>query len=382
MTAIIVISGIFVFIYVLLMAYLSMGLMRLNKSRDLHGNNEDVSIIVAFRNEEHHLAGLINSLKQLIVEKRQIEVILVNDHSEDASEKIIRENIQGTNEISFRLINLPTIDGLTGKKAALNMAIEEASYDILLFTDADCIIKPRWVDAMTSYLGDGIEMVCGPVIYKQTPGIPAFLFRIEFLSLVLSGAGAFGMQRPVFCNGANLLIRKESFLKARRKMKGRSYASGDDVFLLHSVISEYGKHSAVFAFSEKSIVETAAPDNIGQFLTQRMRWASKSVAYKNFFAVFMAVTVYSTCLMIIILLISGVFSETLFYSGLIALIIKALIDASLFKNGRKIHQSKWLPLISIPLQILYIPYVVVIAPLSLIVQGTWKGRKTVKKARK
>jgi cellulose synthase/poly-beta-1,6-N-acetylglucosamine synthase-like glycosyltransferase len=375
MTTTVVISGIIVFIYVLLMAYLSRGLIQLNKGRHVKENYEDVSIIVAFRNEEHHLAGLINSLKQIKVEKRNIEVILVNDHSEDASEKIISENIQGTNEISFRLINLPAIDGLTGKKAALNMAIENASFDILLFTDADCIIKPRWVDMMTSYLKDGIEMVCGPVIYKQTPGFSADLFRIEFLSLVLSGAGAFGIHRPVFCNGANVLVRKQAFLKVRHSMSGKSFASGDDVFLLHSMLSEYGNHSAVFAFSEEGIVETAAPNNFVRFLGQRMRWASKSVAYKNSFAVFMAVTVYVTSLMIMILLFSGGFSNTMLYTGLIALMLKAFADAILFLNGRKIHQNKWLPLISIPLQCLYVPYIVLTAPLSFIFRTKWKGRK-------
>jgi poly-beta-1,6-N-acetyl-D-glucosamine synthase len=375
MIILLIVSVVFTLIYVVMMFSLSAGLSRLKKNLPGTPDKENVSIIVAFRNEERHLRKLISSLKEMKTEYGRIEVILVNDHSDDSSATIVNELLHEKSDFNIRLINLATESGSEGKKKALKQGIEAATFDVLLFTDADCIVPPLWVETMMSFLKESVVMVCGPVRYLPSRGIWNFFFRTELFSLVLSGAGAFGIRRPVFCNGANFLIRKKAYLNIHNKMRGMSYASGDDVFLLHAILKEYGPQSAHFAFSDECIVQTEAPAGVCQFIVQRMRWASKSIAYTNPFAIFMAVCVYLMCLTIIVLLIFGVFSNIALYAGIFALLLKSLADAIVFIKGKKIHGQLWLPLISFPFQILYIPYVVFVAPLSVLFRPVWKGRR-------
>ena len=63
--------------------------------------------------------------------------------------------------------------------------------------------------------------------------------ELEFLSLIGSGAGAIGIENPIFCNGANMAYRKDVFLETNN-FNNDNTVSGDDVFLLHSIKASGG----------------------------------------------------------------------------------------------------------------------------------------------
>lgn len=365
--------------YVLLLILLISGLKKLQTSEKPSDKNSDVSIIIPFRNEEANLPSLLDSLEKLCFSERNAEVIFINDHSADAGEQLIRNFIKRTDKLSVKIINLSAFQDLSGKKDAQKTGVDAASYDYLLFTDADCIVKPEWVNSMLSYAEKGIQMVCGFVELKRKSGFLQHFYYTEFLSLVLSGAGASGIKKPVYCNGANMLLHKKAYQKVIDKTIGKKYATGDDVFLLHAIISEFGNPAVRFAASTTSIVETIPPENFPEFLNQRTRWASKAKSYHNGFAIFMALTVFLTSLYILLLLPASFFYRELFPFAILILVVKTISDASFFYLGRLFHGMKYLHLLSFPFQIIYIPYIVLTAILSIILPGKWKGRKIIQK---
>ena len=84
------------------------------------------------------------------------------------------------------------------------------------------------------------------------------------MSLIGTGAASIGLQRPLFCNGANLAIRKTIFEKNKNKIRNE-ISSGDDVFLMHSVKNN-SKKSIRFMKSFEAIVLTQPKKNINEFI--------------------------------------------------------------------------------------------------------------------
>ena len=123
---------------------------------------------------------------------------------------------------------------------------------------------------MLSIFNDkSVNMVSGPVMFIEN-NILDQIQNLEFLSLIGTGAASIGLQRPLFCNGANLAIRKTIFEKNKNKIRNE-ISSGDDVFLMHSV-KKNSKKSIRFMKSFEAIVFTQPKKNINDFINQRKRW--------------------------------------------------------------------------------------------------------------
>ena len=91
------------------------------------------SVVVAVRNEADNIQNLVNDLALLAYPPEKFEVILVNDHSTDATDEKIRSMLVDFS--SCRLLRLP--EGNEGKKAALQLGIAAARFEIIVTTDAD-----------------------------------------------------------------------------------------------------------------------------------------------------------------------------------------------------------------------------------------------------
>ena len=70
--------------YMFLMMVLNTGWYSLKGSKNLNVDKyTKVSIVVAVRNEEKNIAGLLESIEKQNYPKEKIEIIIVNDHSTD-----------------------------------------------------------------------------------------------------------------------------------------------------------------------------------------------------------------------------------------------------------------------------------------------------------
>jgi poly-beta-1,6-N-acetyl-D-glucosamine synthase len=241
-------------LYILLIGGFAIGVLRLKKAVAKNDKPKEVTVVCPFRNEEHHLLNLIKSLSLLNLKNIKIELIFVDDHSMDSSVHIIKNNMHLLSEFSVQLLSL-SFSNEFGKKAAQRHGVLHSSHEIIVFTDADCLVPENWIDSLLSYKNDSANMVCGPVEYTYGGSWLKLAYSTEFMSLMLSGAGSFGIGMPIFCNGANMLIQKKAYLRSMNQIGGTNLASGDDVFLLHSIIKNSGSKSVRFAYTQDAVVQ-------------------------------------------------------------------------------------------------------------------------------
>lgn len=333
--------------------------------------SKKVSIIVAVRNEATTIQKLLYTLTSQSYSN--FEIIIIDDHSTDHTNSIIIDFI--TNNRIIPILYFKLCDTEYGKKAALRLAIAKASGEIICTTDADCTPHENWVATMVSYLESGYYLVSGPVVFKKENSFLEKIFALEFLSLIGSGAGAIGVKRPIFCNGANMCYRKHDFV-LQQSFAIDNYTSGDDVFLLHTF--KQGHKPICFAKSPDAIVETYAPKTIQEFFAQRLRWASKAKGYRDYDSIFVSIIVFIiNCSILITGCIS--FFETKYFSIFLEVIlIKLVIDMFILIPTCHFFKTKKLLLFALPLLIVYPLYILSVGFFSFFMPFSWKGRKYIR----
>lgn len=101
-----------------------------------------ISVIIPARNEEHDIAGALHSV--LAQEGVDLEVIVVNDHSTDATGILVDEIAAKDSRVKV-IHDPPLQSGWLGKCNAMQQGATRATADYLLFTDADIYHAPGCV---------------------------------------------------------------------------------------------------------------------------------------------------------------------------------------------------------------------------------------------
>ena len=114
----------------------------LGTARPYGGANDDrvqCSVVVAARDEESRIEDTVRHL--LAQRDVPLEVIVVDDRSTDRTDEILRRLAQHDDRVrTQRVHELP--DGWLGKCHACHLGAASAKGDWILFTDADCWLKP------------------------------------------------------------------------------------------------------------------------------------------------------------------------------------------------------------------------------------------------
>ncbi|HUW92512.1 MAG TPA: glycosyltransferase [Bacteroidales bacterium] len=237
-----------------------------------------ITVVVACRNEASTVSALLRSLAAQDYPAGLLEVIVVNDNSTDRTPVVVSEFITNNLKpslIKIRLINNP----FTGKKSAIRHGIEKSSGELILTTDADCTVGPGWVSAYAGfYARTGSDMILARVNQPRGRGFVSRFGALEFAALqgVTEATARSGF--PVMCNGANMGIRRETYLRHAGQLH-EDIPSGDDMFLLHSVKHEGG--DVGYLADAAAAVNTATAVSAAALLRQRARWASKAGRYRD-----------------------------------------------------------------------------------------------------
>lgn len=369
-----IILFLFCAIYCILIVFFTLGwYIKPSVTKHSQNNLPGLSVIIAVRNEASNIPDLLKHLKLQDYPKEKFEVILSDDHSDDQTLQLLK-NL--TAEMSnFSCITAPA-GSKPGKKEAIARALKIARGSIIVFTDADCHMNPEWLRHIGNEFHDtNLQMLLAPVeIQINTRKIFSAIQSLEFMSLQGVTAGAANLNKPVMANAANMACRKVAIEKVKTSMSGKNYLSGDDMFLLHAIKKIYPK-SIKYSKNLQAVVETKAAPGLRNFLTQRARWSSKSVAYKDFFTLFTGAAVAGLNILIVTGILAGLFVPDLLYPTLIIWGIKTLIDFPLIYGVAGFWGKKHLLWLYIPLQVIYPFYVFFTLLYAIFSSVKWKGRK-------
>lgn len=330
-----------------------------------------VSIIIPARNEADEVSRCLYGAIHQNYPADKIEIILVNDHSTDGTLAIAK--LMEDRYPELRVLDLP--EGLEGKKAALTYGISQAEGEVILQTDADCRLQPYWARHMAAQFKGNTGMVAGPiqVEFAQESWFERFQ-ALESMGLIAITAGSIASGHPNMCNGANLAYLKEAFEKVNGFEGVDKVASGDDELLMQKIRIK-GKYHIRFAKCQDAIVFTKAIPEWKDLRTQRLRWVSKARAYLNKGTNAVQVLSYLAFVGLPVLLLGG-FVNPMFSLVAIELFVLKLV-ADFYLMYRSLQFFHKLPLLTqvIPLQFVYIPYVIWIGLAGNFVKKyNWKGR--------
>ncbi|MBI5324132.1 MAG: glycosyltransferase family 2 protein, partial [Ignavibacteriae bacterium] len=114
-----------------------------------------VSVIVPARNEENNIRKCIESIMKNNYPEKYYEVIVVNDRSSDNTGSILENlQLQYKNLLVVDITETTINKNLRGKPGALQKGIETAKGEIILMTDADCIVSKNWIESVTNSFND------------------------------------------------------------------------------------------------------------------------------------------------------------------------------------------------------------------------------------
>ena len=248
-----------------------------------------VSVLIAARNEEEKIHLTIEDILAQNYPKELLEIIIVDDHSTDKTSEIISSYANK----GVKLIKLNEKEPLNSyKKKAIAEAIKLSNGELIVATDADCLMKPNWLNTIVNMFETGdYNLISSPVVYFEEKSLFERLQTLEFLYLIGLGAAGIGNRMPSTCNGANLAYKKSVFVELGGFKGIDELASGDDELFLHKVAFAH-PNTIGFCKSEDAIVFTHGKPNLKEFIQQRKRWASKSVKYKDKKLIFVAVAVW------------------------------------------------------------------------------------------
>ncbi len=343
-----------------------------------------VTVICAVRNESENISNILNDLVNQNYPANLLEIIIVDDHSDDNTYQVTEEW-----EKKYSKVSLLSSHG-EGKKEAIQHGVRHARGELILFTDGDCRTGENWIRAFVShYLNHHASLMAGPVILtvdKNTTNLQEVFYglqALEFASLIASGAGSMSIGRPVMMNGANMGVSRKA-MTAVNDLKADRSPSGDDMFLLQS-IKRMPRHKIHFIKAREALVNTKPAFTLKQFLSQRIRWSSKGRLYRDPDIIITGAVVLFFNMALVGILIAAIFQPVYLFYYILGLLFKFTVDFPLLYFYSDFYDMK-ANLKYLPMLIPFYPlYVVMVFLLGGIIPFSWKGRwysgqKTNKKA--
>ncbi len=337
-----------------------------------------ISIIIPARNEEENIVDCLNSIADQSYPKHLFEVLVVDDHSTDHTAEIILsyrdQNVQLISLKDFVAEN----EINSYKKKAIEIAIQQSSGDLMVTTDADCIVSPGWLQTIaTFYEEKNPAFIVMPVAINCGNKFIEIFQSLDFMTLQgITGASVYKKFHSM-CNGANLAYTKKAFIEVGGFKGIDNIASGDDMLLLHKIFNLY-PDGISYLKSREVIVQTDPVKTIAQFLNQRIRWASKADKYddKRIFAVLVLVYFFNVWI-----LLTGIacffFTRPFTYYFIATIAAKTIIELFFLYPVARFFNKRiilwWFPLA----QPFHILYTIVAGWLGKFGKYTWKER-TVK----
>ena len=330
-----------------------------------------ITVIIPVRNEADTIKNLLNDLNQQTF--RQFDVIVADDSSTDSTVQIVQDYSQ---KASFLLRPLLLSDERVAspKKRAITQSIALATGNLIVTTDGDCRVGPRWLATIAACYGaTGAQLISGPVTFTSEQTMADALQTVEFASLIGTGACTLALGIPTMCNGANLCYVKEVFTEVGGFAGVDHLASGDDEFLMHKIARRY-PDGVRFLKSPDAIVRTQAHQSWSAFYNQRKRWASKWKAYESYLPSLLAVFVFLSNAAPVIAVVSWL-SGFLDGNTALAVIGVKAVPEFLFLRQVLVFLQKKSAVRVIPLTQLVYPFYVLFFGLAAQGKGyRWKGR--------
>ncbi len=231
----------------------------------------EVSVIIPARNEEENISQCINSVLKLNYPKDKIEIVAINDRSEDKTEEILKKiSEQNANLRIVKIENDFQKGNIPGKAGAIHLGVEYATKDIIFQTDADCTVPPNWIKKMVRLFQESETGFITSFTNVEGKRLFDKIQAVEWIYMHTMAMGGVGMNQPLGCYGNNASFRNKYYKKfgGYRNIK---FSVTEDLALQQAFFRNgYKVH---YLIDPETIVDTKPCRNIKEYFDQHHRWA-------------------------------------------------------------------------------------------------------------
>jgi glycosyltransferase involved in cell wall biosynthesis len=338
-----------------------------------------ISILIPARNEAENIGDCIDSILNQTYPKHLFEIIILDDFSEDKTPEIVA-NYEKDSFKNVRLIkvsdNISADETQSFKKKAIEIGIKNASGELIVTTDADCIAQPNWLEFIGSlYDLKQPKFIAAPVNFHQEQNDFERFQSLDFIGMMgITGSGIYTKIMRM-CNGANLAYPKTVFEEVKGFQGIDSHASGDDMMLMQKIARIY-PNDILYLKNQNATIFTTAKPTLKSFINQRVRWSTKSKGYEEKQVTLILIGVWLFCVSIPFTFLATIFfGKIMLAAGFGQLLIKTFADYRLLKttstffNRSGLMQNFWKS------SFYHLIYIIAVGFLSGIVKKyEWKGR--------
>jgi len=248
----------------------------LRKGLDNNGaSRPTVSIVIAARNEQENIRESAESALQQTYPKELFEVIVVDDESSDHTGMILEElRVQHTNLKVVRA--LPNRD-LRGKPNALAQGIDVASGEVVMITDADCVVPKTWVESTARRFTEGVGLIGGITLQRATDPFTG-MQSLDWAYLLGMASATASLHYPLGSIGNNLSFRKAAYedIGGYRKLR---FSVTEDYTLVQGIIRT-GRWKYLYPVDPTMVVESKPCPDWQTLIRQKQRWGKGGLDMK------------------------------------------------------------------------------------------------------
>jgi len=228
-----------------------------------------ISVVVASRNEEHNIGRCLHALLQQDYPADRMQIIAVNDESEDRTLSVI-EKIAAESPARVTVVN--TIEEATdvrGKARAIAQGVDNATGEIILLTDADCVPPSVWARSIVEHFTPEVD-VCGAFTLIRSRDFFSAAQQLDWIHLQTLGSCALALGFPVGVVGNNLSFRRAAY-DAIGGYRGVRFTITEDFGLLRTMARNGAR--AIYPCSYNTRNFTMPCVSLGEVIRQKQRWA-------------------------------------------------------------------------------------------------------------
>lgn len=239
--------------------------------------NIGVSVLVCAKNEAENLQKNL----PLIINQRypSFEIVLINDNSSDDTLSVMKA-FSAENE-HIKIVDVKPIEKYWGnKKYALTLGIKAATYDYLLFTDADCKpVSKDWISEMSKHFSNKKSLIIGYSPYRKIKkSLLNLLIRFETFMTGVQYFSYAQLGLPYMAVGRNLAYKKGLFFEANGYMNHMDIKSGDDDLFVNQVAT---KNNIAICIKKTAFTESEPKTSFTDWISQKRRHISTAKHYKT-----------------------------------------------------------------------------------------------------
>ncbi len=350
-----------------------------------HTLKTKITVIVPARNEAGTIGNCLKALMQQSYAAQLYEVLVIDDFSEDDTAAIVKQFANSNIKLLSLKDFIQADETQSYKKKAIEIAVQHASGELIVTTDADCIMPVNWLQTIAAFYEEKQpQFMAMPVLIAPVKRFIEIFQSLDFMTLQGITGASVHKKFHSMCNGANLAYTKKAFEAVNGFAGIDTIASGDDMLLMHKIYKQY-PGAVLFLKSKEVIVKTQPVHSVAAFFNQRIRWASKADKYddKRIFGVLLVVYLFNVmmlCLPVIALIKNAqcpIFNIQLSILGfwLLLVVLKIIVELFFLRPVSKFFSAQkilwWFPI----MQPFHILYTVIAGWLGKFGSYKWKGRK-------